>query len=170
MAASFPTGQGYTAAQWEAYLTANTNPANPDYTGTATLKNGTPLKGKTWAQVYAAFYAENTGQTPDEIAVDVEELGFEEALAVGTSAAVTGAVNATEASGEGISTASILPSWLSGLPAFAGFLNGLGEASTWIRVGKVVIGGTLVVIGLAHITGADNAIANVARSVPIIPV
>ena len=164
---ALPTGKGYSAAQWEAYLAANTNPLNPDYTGTAVLKNGTPLKGMTWAQIYAAFYAENTGQTPDQIAVDVESLGFEEALAVGTSAAVTGAANATAASDTGLQTASYLPSWLSGLGSFATFLNDLGNPTTWIRVMKVVAGGTLIIIGLAHMTGASNAVATVARKAPL---
>ena len=56
---------------------------------------------------------------------------------------------------------------LSGLDAIGAFFNNLGLASTWIRVAKVVIGGTLVVIGIAHMTGASNAIADTARKVPL---
>jgi hypothetical protein len=56
---------------------------------------------------------------------------------------------------------------LSGLDAIGAFFNNLGLASTWIRVAKVVIGGTLVVIGIAHMTGASNAIASTARKVPL---
>jgi hypothetical protein len=159
---TLPTGKGYTAAQWEAYLAANTSPLNPDYTGTAVLKNGAPLKGKTWAQVYAAFYAENTGQTPDQIAVDVEALGFEEALAVGTSGVVTGAANATEAAAQGTAkgAASIVPSWADGL---ATFLSDITSQATWLRVAKVVVGSAMIIVGLANITGAGKVVSTAAK-------
>jgi hypothetical protein len=54
------------------------------------------------------------------------------------------------------------------IPASIGnFFAALGEVNTWIRAGKVVIGGLLLIIGLVHITGADNAIATAARKVPL---
>lgn len=55
---------------------------------------------------------------------------------------------------------------LSGINAIGQFFNNLGNSNTWIRVVKVVIGGMLVIVGLAHITGAGNAIASTARKVP----
>jgi hypothetical protein len=36
-----------------------------------------------------------------------------------------------------------------------------------IRSVKIILGGTLVIIGIAHITGADNAVANTARKIPL---
>jgi hypothetical protein len=60
-----------------------------------------------------------------------------------------------------------LPNPLSGVNAIGAFFNKLGEANTWIRAGKVIIGGLLLVVGLVHITGADNAIASAARKVPL---
>jgi hypothetical protein len=48
---------------------------------------------------------------------------------------------------------------LKGINAVGGFFNGLTEAGTWIRVAKVVIGATLIIVGLARLTGADKAIA-----------
>ena len=56
---------------------------------------------------------------------------------------------------------------LSGVNAIGQFFNSLGEASTWIRVAKVLAGGVLLLIGLAHMTGADNAVASAARKVPL---
>lgn len=56
---------------------------------------------------------------------------------------------------------------LSGLDAIGAFFNKLGDASTWIRVAKVVVGGLLLVIGLVHITGAGGAVADAARKVPV---
>lgn len=53
------------------------------------------------------------------------------------------------------------------LAAIAGFFSALTESSTWIRVAKVITGGMLLIIGLVHITGVDNAAANIARKVPL---
>ena len=50
------------------------------------------------------------------------------------------------------------------LPASIGnFFAALGEANTWIRVAKVIVGGVLLIVGLVHITGADNALASAAQ-------
>ena len=56
---------------------------------------------------------------------------------------------------------------LSGLDAIGAFFSKLGEANTWIRVAKVITGGVLLIIGLAHLTGAGNAVASAARKVPV---
>lgn len=36
-----------------------------------------------------------------------------------------------------------------------------------IRAAKVLIGGVLLIVGIVHITGVDNAVASVARKVPL---
>jgi hypothetical protein len=56
---------------------------------------------------------------------------------------------------------------LQGLAAIGDFFSRLTQASTWIRVAKVISGGLLLVIGLVHITGADNKVASIARKVPV---
>jgi len=51
-----------------------------------------------------------------------------------------------------------------------GFLAGItGFSGTdfVIRAAKVIIGGVLLIIGLAHITGAGNAVASAARRIPV---
>ena len=101
--------------------------------------------------------------TPDAAAEAVEELavtqGLTQAVGSGTSSLGT-ALTGTES---GLS-ASVLPSWADGL---AGLLSALTSANTWIRVSKVIIGGVLVIVGLVHVTGADNAVATAARKVPL---
>lgn len=156
--ASLPVGKGYSAAQWEAWFNANSNPANPGYTGTA--KAGTvPLAGKTWAQVFAAILAQEH-VTPDQAASATEGLAALEGIAVGAGASATGAGASTAAAGQGISTASYLPSLTT-------LLGALTSKNLWIRAAKVVIGGTLVIVGLAHMSGASNAVARTARKVPL---
>ena len=56
---------------------------------------------------------------------------------------------------------------IPGLSPIGDFFGELGQANTWIRVAKVIVGGALLVIGIAHITGADNAAASIARKVPL---
>lgn len=55
----------------------------------------------------------------------------------------------------------------TGINAIGGFFTALGQAATWIRVAKVIIGGTLLIVGLVHITGAAGAAADAARKVPL---
>ena len=52
---------------------------------------------------------------------------------------------------------------LAGLQQVGTFFADLGSKNLWIRASKVIIGGALVLIGLAHITGASNAVAATAR-------
>ena len=70
----------------------------------------------------------------------------------GTAATGAGAVASTAA---------------NAIPGISDFFGALTQASTWIRVAKVITGGLLLVIGLVHITGADNAVASAARKVPL---
>lgn len=165
---ALPTGQGFTAAQWEAWETANATPGNPVYTGTAKAGGTVPLAGKTWAQVYAALYAVGQAQTPkatpDAIGIATEELALEEALGLTLGAAETSAGSAVAAAGTGVANANFLPPWANGL---AGFLSNLTTAALWIRIAKVVVGGALLLIGVAHMTGAGGAVAKAARSVPL---
>lgn len=164
---AIPTGQGLTAAQWEAWETANATPGNPVYTGTAKAGGTVPLAGKTWAQVYAALYAvgqaQTPKQTPDQIGSATEELALEEALGLTLGAATSTAGQVIGAAGTGVATASFAP-WASGL---TGLLGNLTSAALWIRVAKVIGGGALLIIGLAHITGATNTVATAARKVPL---
>ena len=51
--------------------------------------------------------------------------------------------------------------------ALQNFLSALTSMNTWIRVIKIVVGGTMIIVGLSHMTGADNAIAAAARRVPL---
>lgn len=48
------------------------------------------------------------------------------------------------------------------ISTISGFASALGNKTLWIRTGKVVIGGGLLLIGVAHITGADGKIAKTA--------
>ncbi|HEX5494521.1 MAG TPA: hypothetical protein VFX70_08130, partial [Mycobacteriales bacterium] len=65
--------------------------------------------------------------------------------------------------GGGLTPANPIP----GLAQVGDFFAALTQANTWIRVAKVLGGGLLLVIGIAHITGAGNAVATAARKVPV---
>lgn len=53
-----------------------------------------------------------------------------------------------------------------GIQQIGDFFSKLGNSNTWIRVGKVVIGAALIIVGISHMTGMDNAAGKVARKVP----
>lgn len=48
--------------------------------------------------------------------------------------------------------------------SIADFLGRLTEASTWERVGTVVIGVVLLAVGLARITGTQNAVSSIVKA------
>jgi hypothetical protein len=45
----------------------------------------------------------------------------------------------------------------------ASFVGSLSNSGTWIRVAKVVIGGVLVIVGLAKLSGAGKVIEDVVK-------
>ena len=47
------------------------------------------------------------------------------------------------------------------------FLADITSANLWIRVGKIVIGATLIIIGVSKITGASNVVTKIAEKAPI---
>jgi len=58
---------------------------------------------------------------------------------------------------------------LSGLAAIGAFFAGLSEKNTWVRVAKVVVGGAMVLIGLAKLTGLDDKVAGLGKAVAAAP-
>jgi hypothetical protein len=56
---------------------------------------------------------------------------------------------------------------LQGLQAIGQFFSDLAATATWLRVAKVVLGGALLLFGLAHMTGASNAAATAVKRLPL---
>lgn len=54
------------------------------------------------------------------------------------------------------------------LGSFTGGISGFHGSNFVTRAIKIIVGGVLLLIGLAHITGASNAVADTARKVPVI--
>lgn len=78
-------------------------------------------------------------------------------------AAAAGQAVANDAAAAARAAANDIP----GVAQAGDFFGALTQKNTWIRVGKIAIGGLLLIIGLAHITGAGNAVATAARKVPV---
>lgn len=57
-----------------------------------------------------------------------------------------------------------LPSWTDELEEL---LEDLTDMNLWIRVGKIVIGGIIVIVGISKMTGASNVIVKTAEKAPI---
>ena len=60
-----------------------------------------------------------------------------------------------------------VPNPLTGINAIGDFFSRLTNSNTWIRAAKILVGGMLVLVGIAHMTGASGAIAETARKVPL---
>lgn len=144
--------------------------------------------GQTVGDQWLSFYSAKQGQFGSAYTL----LQYEEAfVALWTEAALgndlahatgaTGQIIQADATGIGKGISQVNKD-LGGLPAAAagaytavtsweqalgGFVGALGQANTWIRVVKVIAGGTLLIVGLVHITGADGTVASAARKVPL---
>jgi hypothetical protein len=81
-----------------------------------------------------------------------------------SAADATGKSNSQTASAQSTETKPITPGnlfqWVAGISGFSG-------TNFTIRALKVIIGGTLLLVGIAHITGASNAVMDVAKKVPL---
>lgn len=147
-----------TQAQALAYL--NATYGSYKYSNTAK----TPYQGMTAAQIYAYIAKQNPKATPYNVAVASADVILSSGVGATVGAAANTAGTALGGVATGVETASLLPSWADGL---TNLLGALANKNTWIRVAKVIVGGVLLIVGLVHITGADNAVATAARKVPL---
>lgn len=53
---------------------------------------------------------------------------------------------------------------IPGISSVTDFLQGLTSANLWIRAAKIVIGGTILIVGLVKLTGADKAFGGAAAT------
>ena len=142
----------------------------------AHLNHGKPLPGlpssagstigANWLWWYAQKYAADGSK--------YTLLEYEEAFVAYAAFDLTGDIIGSGAAGAvgatGTAVNAIPPalgsafSWTDGL---SNLLGTLGSSAFWLRAAKVVLGGALLLIGLAHLTGADGAIMTAARRAPI---
>lgn len=51
----------------------------------------------------------------------------------------------------------------SAITSVEGFLSTLGDRNLWIRVTKILVGGVILIVGLAKLTGADNKVGGIVK-------
>lgn len=73
-------------------------------------------------------------------------------------------------SGLSTSTGTVTGDSPPSLGNIVGSITGFHGTNFVIRAVKIVVGAGLLLIGLAHLTGADNSIMNAARNVKVVPV
>lgn len=56
-----------------------------------------------------------------------------------------------------------------GTNSITGFLGALGSSHTWVRVAKVAIGGTMLIVGVAKLTGLEQQAPVLAKAVKAAP-
>lgn len=155
MAAAPTLASNATQAQALAYLNA--------FWGSAKFTSATasPYQGMTAAQVYATIAAAHPGTSPYEIAVAASDVMLSSAVGSTIGAGVNTATTALGDTATGVATANY------GF-TLASLLSALTSKATWVRVAKVIVGGGLLLIGIAHMTGASDAVSTAARKVPVI--
>lgn len=79
-------------------------------------------------------------------------------------AELTALRNGTAPNPRGLGTATPGTPTESALDKIGDFVGRLSEASTWLRVGEVLLGIVLLAIGVARITGASNAVSSIVKA------
>ena len=51
----------------------------------------------------------------------------------------------------------------SAVSSMEGFFSSLGDINLWIRVGKVAVGGIILIVGLVKLTGADHKASGIVK-------
>jgi hypothetical protein len=121
--------------------------------------------GDQWLNYYSAHSGSQSLSALENAFADIILL---EDLKGGLTAAgaATGAAQNQAITGA-VKGAIEITSWQQGLEAIGKFFASLGKANTWIRISKVLIGGVLLIVGISHMTGTQNAVAAAARKVPL---
>ena len=57
-----------------------------------------------------------------------------------------------------------------GVNAIGDFFNKLSEANTWLRIAEGILGGILIAVSLAKLTGVENVISQTVKKIPIMPI
>lgn len=151
-------------------LDANPNPYNP-VPGAAKTSSGYPQYGVKetttgYSTVEATSAAQKTAYLKQGYDMWFTSQSAAKDYVSSESSGLAGNVPSGLSSlGNDLSNAySDITSWETGIETVT---QDLTSAAFWIRAAKVVIGGTLLIVGLAHVTGADNAVARAARNVPL---
>lgn len=131
--------------------------------------NGTSLPGGTlgeqwlnWQQQYAKSYPTTS--------LGTEEQQFLEIIAFTDATGAIARAVTKEAQGTAQFTAASDSATVQGLDqvgkdlSVGGFLAGLTSGNLWVRVAKVAIGGVILVVGLAKLTGADQKAPAIVRT------
>lgn len=131
-----PGSQGQTiASQYEAYAAAHPNEAA--------------------SEAYLAWFFSAVGKGLGESVAQILSLSAKNAEEI-----AKGTVSGLNKTGKKVTS---VPG-LTGVAAIGDFFSRLTEANTWLRVGEVVLGIILLGIGVARITGAQNAISSVVKA------
>lgn len=125
--------------------------------------NATPviIGGKKWEVVLGPFATKQEAES----ASPASALSVIAGVVAAGVATAGGGTNPAGEFGAGQQAAS---NALSGLSAIGDFFSRLAQANTWVRVGKVVVGGLMLIIGVSKMTGADNQIVRLASKIPVI--
>lgn len=116
------------------------------------------IGGKRWEVVMGPF-------TTQQEALSSAPPGTLSILAGVATAAVAGATGNRNPAGAFNAGQQAAAGALSGLSAIGDFFTRLESGNLWVRVVKIVAGGSLLVAALVHMTGAGGAAASTLRKI-----
>lgn len=158
-----PLPKPTTPEAFKAYLNAHVNGGKP-------VGGGSAYKGATVGDQWLAFYADKHGQYGAKFTLAQYEEAFlayitTALLNTDLQAGISGGATAAAQAGAGAAQ--------GGLSLYQNsifqFLGQLSSANLWIRVAKVIVGGALLIVGAAKLTGADKQVATLGKAVAKAP-
>jgi hypothetical protein len=136
-----------TTGQW---FVINTSPPSGSPT-IYTVMEGTEAQAQAYGGGYSGPYT--TLAAADQVAAGRPPNAAAPGPLPGTSISPGGGISASNP--------------LTGLAAIGDFFQRLTQASTWLRVGEVLLGAILIGVAMARITHAPNAISKAVKAVPL---
>lgn len=122
-----------------------------------------PYQGLTAVGVYDKLGTQFPTASPQQKGSTVYQVW----LGAGTAQAVGEIIGAT-----GTSVGAVAQGVATGIPSWEGaigtFLGDLTSASLWIRVAKVLVGGAMLLVGIAKLTGAGGIAAKAVKVAPLL--
>jgi hypothetical protein len=131
---------------------------------------GVPFHGATAGDQWLAFYADRHAKFGGKYDLQAYAAAF---LADVTGALVNTDLQAGISGGATTAAQAGAGAAQGGLSLYQNavfqFLGQLSNANLWVRVAKVIVGGALVIVGAAKLTGADKQVAMLGKAVAKAP-
>jgi hypothetical protein len=134
-----------------------------------TFEKAATSPGSKWVEVVGSTDSMTEAQAKQQLVNGIADGDYGESVLNGLEhlPGISNAVNAAHTIESDASKAA--SDTESGVDAIGSFFDGLTEANLWIRVAKVALGGIILLVGIAKLTGIEKGVVGTAvKAAPLL--